>query len=123
MFQLPLALAYLKPFAKEAVNDLYSFLYHEGGEMLKIRIVGSESELRQVAHKAGSTSIKRFKRDNGKTTFAIDVQISVKDFLENLDLTSDNALTENLSSDPENTCNPQEIQIELENLLDEISDK
>ncbi len=46
--------------------------------MLKIRIVGTEAELRQVAHKAGSTRIKRFKRDNGKTTFAIDVEITVK---------------------------------------------
>lgn len=91
--------------------------------MLKIRIAGSESELRQIAHKAGSTRIKRFKRDNGKTTFAIDVQISVKDFLENLDLTSDNAQDEGVGVASQNTCNPQEIQIELENLLDEISDK
>lgn len=91
--------------------------------MLKIRIAGSEGELRQIAHKAGSTRIKRFKRDNGKTTFAIDVQISVKDFLGNLDLTNTNSQTEDSSSTLDNTCNPQEIQIELENLLDEISDK
>ncbi|MCU7799142.1 MAG: hypothetical protein KZQ70_03090 [gamma proteobacterium symbiont of Lucinoma myriamae] len=91
--------------------------------MLKIRIAGTESELRQIAHKAGSTRIRRFKRDNGKTTFAIDVQISVKDFLENLDLTSENAQDGGVGSDSDNTCNPHEIQIELENLLDEISDK
>ncbi len=81
--------------------------------MLKIRIAGTESELRQIAHKAGSTRIKRFKRDNGKTTFAIDVQISVKDFLGNLDLNTSGA----------SDCNPQEIQAELEQLLDDISDK
>ena len=81
--------------------------------MLKIRIAGTESELRQIAHKAGSTRIKRFKRDNGKTTFAIDVQISVKDFLGNLDLSASEA----------SDCNPQEIQAELEQLLDDISDK
>ena len=52
--------------------------------MLKIRISGTEGELRQVAHKAGSTRIKRFKRENGKTMFAIDVEISVRDFLDNL---------------------------------------
>ena len=85
--------------------------------MLKIRIAGSESELRQVAHKAGSTRIKRFKRDNGKTTFAIDVQISVKDFLENLDLSGSDEQNDQIN------CNPQEIQAELENLLNEISDK
>ena len=50
--------------------------------MLKIRIAGTESELRQIAHKVGTTHIKRFKRDNGKTIFVIDVQISVNDFLE-----------------------------------------
>ncbi|MCU7938074.1 MAG: hypothetical protein KZQ64_12635 [gamma proteobacterium symbiont of Bathyaustriella thionipta] len=87
--------------------------------MLKIRITGSESELRQVAHKAGSTRIKRFKRDNGKTTFAIDVQISVKDFLENLDLTNN----DETSFDGKENCDPQAIQTELENLLNEISDK
>lgn len=87
--------------------------------MLKIRIAGSESELRQIAHKAGSTRIKRFKRDNGRTTYAIDVQISVKDFLKNLDLSSPPESETNSPSD----CNPQEIQAELEALLDEITDK
>ncbi len=87
--------------------------------MLKIRIAGSESELRQIAHKAGSTRIKRFKRDNGRTTYAIDVQISVKDFLKNLDLTPTPDSDTNSGSD----CDPQEIQAELEALLDEISDK
>ncbi len=85
--------------------------------MLKIRIAGSESELRQIAHKAGSTRIKRFKRDNGKTTFAIDVQVSVKDFLGNLDLNSSDTLS------AKENCNPQEIQAELESLLNEIADK
>ena len=88
--------------------------------MLKIRIAGSESELRQVAHKVGSTHIKRFKRDNGKTTFAIDLQISVNDFLENLDLSSNKMAHDD---DPSHHCNPQEIQAELEDLLNEISDK
>jgi len=87
--------------------------------MLKIRIAGSESELRQIAHKAGSTRIKRFKRDNSKTIYAIDVQISVKDFLKNLDLTDVPETDDNHNSD----CNPQEIQAELEALLDEIADK
>lgn len=86
--------------------------------MLKIRIVGTEGELRQIAHKAGSTRIKRFKRETGKTTFAIDVQISVKDFLGNLDLSADSQ-----REDKKADCNPQEIQAELEELLNEISDK
>ena len=84
--------------------------------MLKIRISGSESELKQVAHKAGDARIQRFKHKKGKTTFAIDVQISVNDFLENLDL-SDN-------KDPEekkDECNPQQLQDELQNILDELS--
>ncbi len=88
--------------------------------MLKIRIAGSESELRQIAHKAGSTRIKRFKRDNGRTTFAIDVQISVKDFLGNLDLSASEAEG---SGSTLIDCNSQEIQAELEQLLDDISDK
>jgi hypothetical protein len=88
--------------------------------MLKIRIAGSESELRQIAHKVGSAHIKRFKRDNGKTTCAIDVQISVNDFLENLDLNRDSMEQDD---DATNHCNPQEIQAELEELLNEISDK
>ncbi len=86
--------------------------------MLKIRIAGSEKELRQIAHKAGNARIKRFKRDNGKSTYAIDVQISVQDFLENLDLTNNE-----LQSDDKENYNAQEIQAELENLLNEISDK
>ena len=89
--------------------------------MLKIRIAGTESELRQIAHKAGSTRIKRFKRENGKTTFAIDVEISVRNFLDNLNLNSNSH--DNVASDVKTKCNPQEIQAELEELLDEISDK
>jgi len=98
--------------------------------MLKIRIAGTEGELRQIAHKAGSTKIRRFKRENGKTTFAIDVQISVNDFLGNLDL---NTKKPNLASntpdletadlEKSNNCDPRIIQAELEELLDEISDK
>jgi len=88
--------------------------------MLKIRIAGTESELRQIAHKAGSTHIKRFKRDNGKTIFAIDVQISVNDFLNNLDLNSN---PEEQDLNHSEHCNPHEIQAELEDLLNEISDK
>ena len=79
--------------------------------MLKIRISGSESELKQVAHKAGNTHIQRFKHKKGKMTFAIDVQISVDDFLENLDL----------SDDKEKNCNPRELQDELQSLLDELA--
>ncbi|MCP3849950.1 MAG: hypothetical protein GY694_06895 [Gammaproteobacteria bacterium] len=96
--------------------------------MLKIRIAGTEAELRQVAHKAGSTRIKRFKRDNGKTTFAIDVEITVKEFLGNLDLShnSDANSSESNANEAHNdkmSCNPKEIQAELEELLDDISDK
>jgi len=94
--------------------------------MLKIRIAGTEGELRQVAHKAGSTRIKRFKRKNGKISFAIDVEISVKDFLDNLDLnhdSQDSAYQENAGSINVTNCNPKELQAELEELLDEISDK
>lgn len=83
--------------------------------MLKIRISGSENELRQIAHKVGTTQIKRFKRDNGKTTFALDVQISVESFLQNLDLSDS-------QSDTDKPCDPHEIQAELEDLLKEISD-
>jgi len=88
--------------------------------MLKIRIAGTEDELRQVAHKAGNARIKRFKRDNGKTTFAIDVEISVKDFLNNLDLSS---YSEKQDTDDKINYNSQMIQAELEDLLQEISDK
>ena len=89
--------------------------------MLKIRIAGKESELRQIIHKVGATNIRRFKRDNGKTTFAIDVQITVKDFLDNLELKSnDIAKTE---GNKDSNCDPQEIQAELEDLLQQISDK
>ena len=95
--------------------------------MLKIRIAGTEGELRQIAHKAGSTRIKRFKRDNGKTTFAIDVEISVKDFLNNLDLSNaEGSQLNNAEGSEKNTaekCNSKEIQRELEALLEEISDK
>ncbi len=87
--------------------------------MLKIRIAGTESELRQVAHKVGTTHIKRFKRDNGKTVFAIDVQISVKDFLNNMDLKTSGAVADNSQHEK---CNPRAIQAELEDLLQEISD-
>lgn len=90
--------------------------------MLKIRISGTEGELRQIAHKAGSTRIKRFKRDNGKKTYAIDVEITVKEFLGKLDLTPDSASDSQTGNDKLN-CNPKEIQAELEDLLDEISDK
>ncbi len=90
--------------------------------MLKIRIAGTETELRQIAHKAGSTRIKRFKRENGKTTFAIDVEITVKEFLGNLDLTSDSVPDSQVDNDKVN-CNPKLIQAELEELLNEISDK
>ena len=34
--------------------------------MLKIRIAGTEDELRQIAHKAGSARVKRFKREKRK---------------------------------------------------------
>ncbi len=85
--------------------------------MLKIRISGSESELKKVAYKAGNAPIQRFKRGHGKTGFAIDVQISVEDFLKNLDLSGDNQLSDNNSG-----CNAQELQAELEYLLIELSD-
>lgn len=94
--------------------------------MLKIRIAGTEGELRQIAHKVGTTNIKRFKRDNGKTTFAIDVQISVKDFLDNLDLNADmdsDTYTHSSNDNKPSYCNPQEIQADLEDLLQQINDK
>ena len=88
--------------------------------MLKIRIAGTEDELRQIAHKAGSARVKRFKRDNGKTTFAIDVQISVNDFLNNLDLSSYSEIPD---AEDKMNYSSQMIQAELEDLLQEISDK
>ncbi len=90
--------------------------------MLKIRISGSERELRQIAHKAGNARIQRFKRDKGKVSYAIDVQISVADFLENLDLGL-SPVDDSVSDARLGNCNPKEIQVELENLLDEMSDK
>ena len=84
--------------------------------MLKIRISGSESELKQVSHKAGNAHIQRFKHKKGKITFAIDVQISVIDFLENLDLSDDNVIKEEKKN-----CNPRELQDELQSLLDELT--
>ena len=80
--------------------------------MLKIRISGKESELRQVARKVGTNDIKRFKRNNGKTTFALDVQISLQDFLQNMDL----------SDSKQYNCNAQEIQTELEELLNKMDE-
>ncbi len=90
--------------------------------MLKIRISGSERELRQIAHKAGNARIQRFKRDKGKVSYAIDVQISVDDFLENLDLGA-SSIDDSENDTQSGKCNPKEIQVELENLLDEMSDK
>jgi len=98
--------------------------------MLRIRITGTESELRKVVHKTGTTRIKRLKRQNGQITYAIDVGISIDDFLDKIDLSADNdsADTDNIQtmspdeSDKE-TCNPQVIQAELEELLEEITDK
>lgn len=81
--------------------------------MLKIRISGKESELRKVASKVGTNEIKRFKRDNGKTTFALDVQISLQDFLQNMDLTNSKQYN----------CDAQDIQTELEELLLEMDDR
>ncbi|MCK5696935.1 MAG: hypothetical protein KAI02_02160 [Gammaproteobacteria bacterium] len=86
--------------------------------MLKIRISGSESELKKVAHKAENSSIQRFNRGHGKTSFAIDIQISVEDFVNNLNLSSDNQF-----SNHNNMCNAQKIQTELESLLVELSAK
>ncbi len=88
--------------------------------MLKIRIAGSESELRQIAHKVGTTNIKRFKHNNGKKTYAMDIQVSVNDFLGNLDFSEkynkDSALEPIIIKD----CDTREIQAELEALLHEI---
>jgi hypothetical protein len=89
--------------------------------MLKIRITGSENELRLIAHKVGTTKIKRFKHKNGKSTYAIDVQISVNDFLGNLDLSEKN----NKETGPEiliKDCDTREIQVELEALLKDMED-
>ncbi len=85
--------------------------------MLKIRISGSEIELKKVAYKAGNAPIQRFKRGHGRICFSIDVPISVEDFLKNLDLSDDNRLSDN------KLCNAQEIQTELEDLLAELSAK
>jgi len=91
--------------------------------MLRIRISGSKRELSQIAHKAGNAQIKRFKRDKGKTAYAIDVEISVEDFLENLDLgDSEKETTLDSDADKKNNCDPQEIQAELEQLLNDMQD-
>ena len=89
--------------------------------MLKIRIAGTESELRQIAHKVGTSNIKRFKHKNGKRTYAIDVLISVNDFLGNLDFSE----KYNKESEPDifiKDCDTREIQAELEALLEDIND-
>lgn len=89
--------------------------------MLKIRIAGPENELRQVAHKVGTSKINRFKRKNGKTSYAIDVQIPVSDFLDNLDFSEKHhqaAEQDIVIKD----CDTREIQAELQALLKEIID-
>lgn len=87
--------------------------------MLKIRITGSENELRQIAHKAGNTNIKRFKHANGKTTHAIDIEISVTEFLSNIDLGLEADSGENKIS--MSNCNA--IQSELQDVLKIIDEK
>lgn len=49
--------------------------------MLKIRISGSFAELEQISQHMLNSEIKKFKTAQGKTTYAIDTQISVSDFL------------------------------------------
>lgn len=85
--------------------------------MLKIRISGSENELKQIAEKVGNTPIQRFRRNNGKTSFAIDLQISVGDFIQNIDLGSSD-----MTAEGQNNCDTQEIQVELEGILAQLSD-
>jgi len=49
--------------------------------MLKIRISGTRQELEQVIAQIQDGKIQQFRHKNGRTTFAIDSKISVKDFL------------------------------------------
>ncbi len=49
--------------------------------MLKIRISGTHKELKQVVTHIKDGEIRQFKHKSGKTTYAIDSKISVKDFL------------------------------------------
>lgn len=83
--------------------------------MLKIRIAGTEEELKRVAGRVPQATIQKYRLPNGKLSFAIDVLISVDDFLENIDLT-----------DPDNQDNQfddvseerQTLTAELEELLE-----
>jgi hypothetical protein len=94
--------------------------------MLKIRITGSESELRQVASQAGANRIRRVKRQNGKTIFALDLHISAQDFLNSYNPNSKSSSQPTVEdsievSDIQKGYNPQDIQAELEELLYEIT--
>jgi hypothetical protein len=95
--------------------------------VLKIRIVGTENELRQISHKIGNTQIQRFKRATGKTIFAIDVQISVIDFINNLDLSKirkdlSNQVHRGEKKVKKGHCDPQKIQAQLQVILNQLNE-
>ena len=88
--------------------------------MLNIRIAGSEFELRQVSEHLGHANIRPFQRKNGKTTYILDLQIEVDELLNNTNLSNQKSTRYGKDS---GQCNALEIQAELEDLLNEISDE
>ena len=82
--------------------------------MLKIRISGTKKELEQISKVMDDAEIKTFRHKSGKTTYAIDSKISVKDFL-----------AKNREEDPANLTHEQNIKKisdDLSDLLDVISE-
>ena len=82
--------------------------------MLKIRISGTRKELEQISKVMDDADIKIFRHKSGKTTYAIDSKISVKDFL-----------AKNSEEDPSSLTHEQNIKKisdDLNDLLDVISE-
>ena len=82
--------------------------------MLKIRISGTRKELEQISKVMEDADIKTYRHKSGKTTFAIDSKISVKDFL-----------AKNTEPDPSTLTHEQNLKKvtdDLNELLDVIND-
>ncbi|MFK5895159.1 MAG: hypothetical protein QM504_18245 [Pseudomonadota bacterium] len=85
--------------------------------MLKIRISGTRQELEQVVAQIQDGKIQQFRHKNGKTTYAIDSKISVKDFLaSNMDTEEPKTHAEKMKE-----LN-KELNQELSDLLQVIND-
>lgn len=85
--------------------------------MLKIRISGTRQELQSVVAQIQDGKIQQFRHKNGRTTYAIDSKISVKDFL------ASNAITDEPKTHAEKMkALNKELNEELTDLLNVIND-